>query len=88
MKNKEDDNNMKPLQYSQNHFKKYGNIMKWKYVTTDQLEKIIKSLNLKNSHGYDGISNKLIKASLPFIISPLTYICNEILKIGIFPDRL
>ena len=55
-----------------------------------ELEKIIKSLNSKNSHGYDRISNKIIKASLPFIISPLTYIyiCNEILKTGIFPDRL
>jgi len=63
MKNKEDDNNMKPLQYSQNHLKKHGNIMKWKYVTMYELEKIIKSLNSKNSHGYDGISNKLIKAS-------------------------
>jgi len=62
--------------------------MKWKYVTTYELEKIIKSLNSKNSHGYNGISNKIIKASLPFIISPLTYICNEILKTGIFPDRL
>jgi len=57
--------------------------MKWKYVTTYELEKI---LNSKNSHGYDGIPNKIIKASLPFIISPLTYICNEILKAGIFPD--
>ena len=57
-----------------------------------ELEKIIKSLNSKNSHGYDGISNKIMKATVPFIISPLTYIyiyiCNEILKTGIFPDRL
>jgi len=62
--------------------------MNWKYVTTYELEQIIKSLNSKNSHEYDGISNKIIKLSLPFIISPLTYICNEILKAGIFPDRL
>jgi len=88
MKIKEDNNNRKPLQYIQNHLKKYGNLMKWKYVTTYELEKIIKSINSKNSHGYDGILNKIIKASLPFIISPLTYMCNEILKTGIFPDRL
>ena len=62
--------------------------MNWKYVTTYELEQIIKSLNSKNSHEYDGISNKIIKLSLPFIISPLTYICNEILKAGILPDRL
>jgi len=29
-----------------------------------------------------------IKMKPPFIISPLTYICNEILKTGIFPNSL
>jgi len=62
--------------------------MEWKYATTYELEKIIKSLKSKNSHGYEEISNKIIKLSASFIISPLTYIGNEILKTGIFPDRL
>ena len=26
--------------------------------------------------------------SRPFIVSPLTYICNRMLSTGIFPDRL
>ena len=56
--------------------------IKWKYVTTHELEKIIRSLEAKNSHGFDEISNKIIKVSSRFIISPLTYICNEILKTG------
>jgi len=85
---KADDNNMTPLHYLQNNLTKPDNKMKWKYVTMYELEQTIKSLNSKNSHGYDGILNKIIKLSLPFIISPLTYICNEILKAGIFPDRL
>ena len=68
------DNNITPLHYLQNNFTKPGNKMKWKYVTTYELEQIIKSLNSKNSHGYDGISNKIIKLRVLFIISPLTYL--------------
>ena len=41
-----------------------------------------------NAHGYDGISSKVLKTSLPFIISPLIYICNLSLWKGIFPSRL
>jgi len=52
------------------------------------MEKVIKSLKNKNSSGYDGISTVVIKHSTPFIVSPLTYICYEILKTGIYPDRL
>jgi hypothetical protein len=29
-----------------------------------------------------------IKPSAPFVISPLTHICNAILDTGVFPDRL
>ena len=52
------------------------------------MEKIIKTLRTKNSYGYDEISNWIIKLSAPFILSPLTYICNAILDTGVFPDRL
>jgi hypothetical protein len=38
------------------------------------------------AHGYDEISNKILKASTPFILSPLTHIFNKILSSGIFPD--
>jgi len=62
--------------------------MNWKYATTCEVEKIIKSLNAKKSHGYDGIPNKILKLISPVIISPLKYICNEVLKTGVFPDRL
>ena len=58
--------------------------MNWKYATTYEIDKIIKSLSSKNSYGYDRISNKILKLSAPFIISLLTYICNA----GVFPDRL
>jgi hypothetical protein len=42
----------------------------------------------KLASGYDGITAKLIKASAPFISSPLAYICNESLSTGIFPSHL
>jgi hypothetical protein len=59
-----------------------------KTVSTKEIENIIKSLKIKNSFGYDGISTKLTKISSPFISSPLTHICNKSVPSGIFPDRL
>jgi hypothetical protein len=38
--------------------------------------------------GYDEIPIKILKLSAPFIISPLTCICNKSLFSGIFPERL
>jgi hypothetical protein len=57
-------------------------------VCTKEISEIIKSLKWKSSHGYDEIPTKILKISLPFIISPLTYICNNKLSTGIFPTQL
>jgi hypothetical protein len=57
-------------------------------LSTKDIRNIIKSLNTKNSHGYEEISTKLLKLSSPFILSPLTHICNKSLALGIFPDHL
>jgi len=57
-------------------------------LSTKDIRNIIKSLNTKFSHGYDKIPTKLLKLSLPFILSPLTHICNKSLSLGIFPDLL
>ena len=65
----------------------YPNI-KFRYTSTEEIEKIIKSLKTKNVHGYDEISIKTLKWSVPFISSPLTYIFNESLELGSFPSRL
>jgi hypothetical protein len=58
------------------------------YPSIAEIRKIIKSLKTKFSYGYDKISIKILKASMSYIISPLTYIFNESLAQGIFPDRL
>jgi hypothetical protein len=38
---------------------------------TSEIAEIIKFLKLKDLHGYDEISAKILKFSSPFIISPL-----------------
>jgi hypothetical protein len=43
---------------------------------------------MKDSHGYVGISTKFLKQSIPYISSPLTYICNMMISTGIFPTRI
>jgi hypothetical protein len=59
-------------------------VIKLTPVSTREFSEIIKSLKWKNSHGYD-IPIKILTISLPYIISPLTYICNKLLSTGIFP---
>jgi hypothetical protein len=43
---------------------------------------------LKNSHGHDEISTKILKVCAPFISSPLNYICNNSILSGTFPTGL
>jgi hypothetical protein len=60
----------------------------WKYATTYEINKIIKSLKTKTSYRYHEIPIKILKLCAPFIIPPLTYICNKSLSSGVFPERL
>jgi hypothetical protein len=60
----------------------------WKHASTYEITKITVSLKTTNSCGYDEINVKIVKLSAPFIISPLTYICNKSLSAGAFPERL
>jgi hypothetical protein len=55
---------------------------------TKEIENIIKSLKSKNSCGYDDISVKILKVSLPFITAPLNYICNRSILSVSFPSCL
>ncbi|PNF21509.1 hypothetical protein B7P43_G13548 [Cryptotermes secundus] len=43
-------------------------------VTSKEMKDIIKSLKNKNSFGFDEISSKVLKSSMPYILSPLIYI--------------
>ena len=67
------------MTYLRQNFKCCQSQIKLKNTTTHEIDKIIKSLKNKTSHGYDEISDKILKASAPFILSPLTYIINKVL---------
>jgi len=55
-------------------------------ITAQEIKKIIRSLKWKTSSGYAEIPPKLLKVSLPYIISPLIYLCNKPLTSGRFPS--
>jgi hypothetical protein len=57
-------------------------------VTSEEIKEIIKSLSNKNSSGYDEISSKVLKSSMPYVLSLLIHICNRSLSTGIFPSWL
>jgi hypothetical protein len=57
-------------------------------VTNKEIKDIVKSLKLKHLYGYDEIPQYILKISLPFILSPLTYMCNKSPSLGVFPTRL
>jgi hypothetical protein len=54
--------------------------IKWHYTSVADIKKIIKSLKTKSSYGYDEISTKILKISIPYIISPLTFAINPLPK--------
>jgi len=57
-------------------------------VTEKGIYEIIKSLKWKASYGYDEVWMWIVKLSVPFISSPLIYICNKMLSTGTFPTWL
>ena len=48
--------------------------VKFLNTSTGETEKIINSLRMKNSYGYDEISTKVLKISAPFISSPVLHL--------------
>ena len=77
-----------PIEFLNLTVHKPNNKIRLENTTTHEIYKIIHSLKTKDSHGYDGISTKILKVSAPYIVSPLTYITNRILSSSVFPDRL
>jgi len=62
--------------------------IKLKSVTESEIYEINKSLKWKTSYGYDEVPPWIVKLSMPFISSPLIYICNKMLSTGTFPTWL
>jgi len=81
-------NNIDPLTYLRQNFNHTFTPLILKNTTTYEIDKIIHSIKSKDSFGYDEISSKILKISAPYILSPLTFICNKILITGVFPERM
>ena len=59
------------------------------YLSVLELDKYMSRLeNKKKSSGLDGISNQLLKLSLPYIIDSLTCVFNLCIEKNIFPSEL
>ena len=56
------------------------------YVAPQDIINIVNKL--KSSSGQDGISTKIMKATITNIINPITYIINQSLQTGIFPNQM
>jgi exonuclease III len=85
---KDSNTNIDPKCYLNKSFQNPFHNITVKNSSSKEVERIIRSLRLKNSHGYDEISTKILKISAPFISSPLNYILNKSTISGIFPTRL
>jgi hypothetical protein len=62
--------NKNPNYYLSNLFHKPFPNIEFKNTSTKEIEKIINSLKIKESSGYDEISTKILNISAPFISSP------------------
>jgi hypothetical protein len=58
--------------------------IKFNNTSTKEIERIIKSIRVKNSHGYGGITTEMLEVSAPYISCPLNYICNTSMRSGTF----
>jgi hypothetical protein len=81
-------NHENPISYLSRAFTQQFPTINFKCVSSTEIENLTKSIKMKNSHGYDEISTKLLKLSINYISSHLTCICNRMLLTGIFPTRL
>jgi hypothetical protein len=88
-KNSKDGKNYKnPTHYLANLFHKPFPDIQFNNTSTKEIAKIIKSLKLNKSSGYEEISIQILKINAPFISSSLNYICNKSILSGTSPTRL
>ena len=81
------------IQTPQKHFHSYlgptvDKLLNFQAVDVKYLSKIIKELPNKTSVGHDGISTKLCKTIEASVLKPITFIINQALETGIFPQKL
>ena len=57
-------------------------------VTEEEIMQQVKNAKNKKSKDHDQFDMCLVKKIIPYIVKPLTHICNTSLMNGIFPDRM
>ena len=57
-------------------------------VSTESILDIINNLKSKNTYGFDRLSSKFLKKYKNQLTKPLTFLINQSLNSGIFPDQL
>ncbi|KAG8297611.1 hypothetical protein J6590_108436 [Homalodisca vitripennis] len=60
----------------------------WHAITEQQVKKIVSNFSTSNSEDIYGLSNRIIKEIIDFIIKPLVFLFNRALTEGVFPDVL
>ena len=65
-----------------------SDVLNFKPVEEADVIKIIDNLSSKNSCGIDKITTKLLKKITPYITKSITFILNQSLASGVFPDKL
>jgi hypothetical protein len=57
-------------------------------TTANEIRSIIHSLKSKSLCGYDEISTTLLESCADYICLPLSYLCNQSMAAGVFPEQL
>ena len=70
-----------------NRFKSHGTISMLEIIA-HEVGKHISGVGSKNTSGCDGISNRIILFSLPYVVQHLTYVYNLCIKLNSFPSNL
>ena len=80
-------NNNDSISYLHLNFRQSFLTIQLRNTTMHEIEKIIHSLKCMNAYGYKEISSRILKVSIPYILS-VTFIFNKIPSTEAFPDRL
>ena len=56
------------------------------YTTEIDIEKILRSANVRKAAGIDDLSGRLLKDGSRVLLKPISELCNLSIKLGSFPD--
>ena len=59
-----------------------------KFVKEEAVDSIINKLKNKTSHGFDGISNQILKIAKAELLRPKTFLINQLIHTGTYPQQL